>query len=133
MTTLDPSAVSSLLRRIASNPGRDPSVLVRKLSILAGHISGDDSLLDGLARRIAADIVKIAEDEVDIVSPWSTEEGEDVNSAFEFARGKHEEDPLESALKLLKRKIDRFIGEMRRSPSEEKKPGLQSEVVTSAP
>ncbi len=134
---MGPDRAAAVLRRLASEveSSDSPSLsgLRRRLAMVAAAMTGADPS-EERAKRIAAEIVRLALDEIDVTTDlWGGQEGEDVDAAYEWSKKQTEEEKLESSLKLLKRKVDTFIQELTRG-SDDKKPGSDdSGVVTSAP
>lgn len=127
---MTPTELSSALRRIASRlatPGADPSAVRTAVAGLLERMDGRDPS-DAAAKRIAAEMLRVAMDEIE-VSLWDSDDGTAVDDAYKAARKQEEAEALETSLKLLRRKVDRFISEIR-SPSQEPD---DSGVVTSAP
>lgn len=131
---MTPAELSSVLRRVASklaSPDVGQEELNRARRVLAtlhDRMNGVDTM-DRSARRIAAAMVAAAMEEVE-VSFWDGDEGTAVDDAYKAARKEEEADRLESALKLLGRKVDQFVKEIQH-PSPER--GDDSDVFTSAP
>lgn len=128
----DPVQVSASVRHIASKLSAevkaDPERLRRSLELVLDRIAGIDTM-DVAAKKIATAMVRVALEEVD-VSLWTSDDGTAVDAAYNEAKKQEEAEPLETALKLLRRKVDRFINEIRNPSSEH---GDDSGVVTSAP
>lgn len=131
---IDPSVVSAHLRRLASEleTSDAPSLSATKAQIanVLKAIHGEH--IKAEARRIAAEMVRLAQEEIE-VSMWDTEEGKDVDFAYGEAHREDKPEKLEPKLKLLKRRIDNFIEEIVRPPGEKKPEHDESEVYTSAP
>lgn len=124
---ISPSETSSLIRLIASkvsSSGADLKKIRRSVESLADRLSGVS-----VPERIASEMFKTALEELE-VSFWDSDEGTAVDDAYKAARKQEEADALEASLKLLRRKVDRFISEIQ-SPSQEEFD--DSDVVTSAP
>ena len=81
--------------------------------------------------KIAAEIIRVAEEEEMELSLWDTVEGDDVSAAFEEAKLKDDPAKLESSLKLVKRKIDTFVTSLTDGP--QGGGDDDSDVFTSAP
>lgn len=133
----NPLVVSDYLRKIASkiDASKNPSIdAVRSdLRKVLAAVQGESR--EAKVRRIAQAMYRLAKEELEM-SMWDTEEGEDVDFAFGEAKRKHDEqDNLDGALGLLKRKIDSFLTEIKRDP-DKAKPSDDSDdndVFTSAP
>lgn len=133
----NPLVIAASLRRIAAklDSSKAPSLTAVRsdLKKVLAAVQGESR--EARCRRIAQDIYRLAQDELE-TSMWDTEEGEDVDFSYGEAKRKQgEKDNLDGALGLLKRKIDTFIGEIKRDPTSAK-PGDDSsedDVVTSAP
>jgi len=129
----DPARVSASFRRVAKSVADsnspDPARAVRLLDLIAARMDGVDTM-DVAARKIASAMVRVALEELE-VSLWDSDDGTAVDDAYKAAKGKEEAEDLESALKLLRRKVDRFIQEIAH-PSPESG-GHDSDVFTSAP
>jgi len=131
----DPRKVSSELRKIASKLEASKSPSLSKVRQDLGRVLLAVSKPERAdrVRRLAAEIVRLAQDDVD-VSLWDTDEGKDVDSAYGFAKKRGEKpEQLEHALKSLKHDIDTFIDELKRDPSEPRREEDESDVMTSAP
>lgn len=128
----DPVQVASSVRHVASRLSAevqaDPERLRRSLELILDRIAGVDTM-DFAAKKIAAAMVRVALEEVD-VSLWTSDDGTAVDAAYDAAKKEEDAEPLEAALKLLRRKVDRFINEIRNPSSEH---GDDSGIVTSAP
>lgn len=80
--------------------------------------------------KVANEMIRLAEEEMEL-SLWDTVEGEDVDAAMGTAKQKEDPEKLESALKLVKRKIDTFIKSLSEGPQHTDMD--DDDVFTSAP
>jgi hypothetical protein len=130
----DPRKVSSELRRIAArlDASRSPSLSAVRRDIGRVVLAVSRPERAARVRRLAAEMVRLAQEDIE-VSLWDTDEGADVESAYDFAKKRGDEPKkLEHALKSLKHDIDTFIDELKRDPSVPRKED-DEDVVTSAP
>lgn len=127
-----PQAISDYIQHIASkldacdNPSL--SKTCKDVELIISTMNRSDRV-----RHLATELLRVAQDDVDI-SLWDTDEGRDVDSAYNFAKKRDDEpEKLEHALRTLKHDIDTFIDELKRDPSKPKKEDDDSDIMTSAP
>lgn len=126
----------SVFRMITSHFASSVESSVAQLEA-AAHVSKSHAnrqaaaiLRDILLMKVANEMIRVAEEEMEL-SLWDTVEGDDVNAAMDTAKRKDDPEKLESALKLVKRKIDNFIKFLSEGPQQSDDD--ESDVFTSAP
>jgi hypothetical protein len=130
MTT--PARVAASLRQIAagvdSSASPDRGAVRSDLRRVLFALTREDRV-----RRIAADMVRLAQDEIELTS-WDLDEGKDVDSAFGFAKKQTEDEKIVPALNSLRKDVDNFIDEIKSPGAGQKRDDASEEdVVTSAP
>jgi len=129
-----PNRVSAELRHIASiiESSEKPSLelVTKDIASIVDKLQGSDKIKIA-SRKMAKYMLTVAEEieEIDI-SEWETEQGQHVEENYEQAQKFEEGDKLETAVKMLKRSIDKFLGQLMEPESSSPVPD-NSEIFTS--
>ena len=129
---LSPDKIALHLRRIAAkiDASEHPSTerVRHDIQLIASSITRQDRVA-----RIASEMLRIAQDDIEL-GPWDSEEGKEVERAYEQARKEPKPDILVHTLKSLGREVMDMINELKRDPKSAKpQKHDDSDVVTSAP